>query len=216
MALFGRLVRGATKLVTKNPLIKGALSQIPGVGMGMMAMDVISGISGGGGQSAVAQSSALPGLPPPMAGGGMMTTAAAGGPMGTFALQAAAGNSFAEPQLTIDMIRALEAAGLMTGFKDLKQSFRSPKKGQVVVHPKSGGTFALDKKLARKWYGWKPAAKPPISAGEMNAIRKANNVVKKLRKLNGEVKKVANFGQRSLPRPQVMQIPGKNIIVSKR
>lgn len=227
--MFGKLARlakSAVKVAGKiAPLAKFVGKQIPGIGLGIVAAEMIGGglnlaskLGGGGGGGAMPQ---LPMLPAP---GAMAATAGGGmGPMDAFAMQAAATGrrgSVAMPPMTMEMIQQLQAAGLMTGFKDLRVFRRSPRKDHVVVHPvgADGGvaTFALHKKLARTWGLWSPSAKPPISAGDWNAIRRANAVVKKLKGMNSDVRKVSNFGQRaSAPRLRVMEIPGRKLIARK-
>lgn len=226
-SLFGRIVRGASRVAGRvaapvaRTVGKGLLRQIPGIGLGIAAVEGFQAVRSALSPGQPAGLPALPALP----GGAMMATAGGGGgAMEAFAVQSAATGrrgSVAMPPLTIEMIRQLEAAGLMTGFSQLRTFRRSPRKDQVVVHPMdpatgSVATFALNKKLARTWGLWKPASKPPISAGEMNAIRKANSVVKKLRNLNSEVKKVANFGQRiGPPRLRVVEAPGRKFVARK-
>jgi hypothetical protein len=137
-----------------------------------------------------------------------------------FQVQAAGKSSYAMPELSMEMMSQLKAAGLFTGFSELKSYKRSPRKDQVVVHPVSSSgqvlTFALNKKLARQWKLWKPAAKPPMSAGVWHAVQKANRAVKTLQMMNREVKKVANFGAKShASNLRIYEQPGKKLIGRK-
>lgn len=192
----GKGIMGAARTVSRLP----GISATP-LGAAASAVTVGGALFSGGGGSGGQVPTGLPALPQLPGGGGAY--AAAGGPLAT---QHATRGSYAMPLLTIDVIRQLEAAGLMTGFSGLSTYYRSPRHDQVVVHPVQGGTrmtFALNKKLARAWGLWSPARKPPISAGKWHAISQANSAVKTLKRMNRAAKAVANFGtkQRLLPPP---------------
>lgn len=227
-----RLAKSAVKVagkvggvVSKVPGLRTVSMAIPGLGIGLAAIEGAKFASGmlrsQGGGGGAAGLPALPALPAP---GGMMTTTSGGGIMEAATVQQAVTGkrgTGSMPPLTMEMIQQLQAAGLMIGFKDLRVTHRSPIKGFVVVHPRdpqSGqvATFALRKDIARKWGLWSAQTKPPITGGDINAIRKANSVVKKLRKLNSEVKSVANFGQTARRQPlRVVEIPGRKLIARK-
>jgi len=72
----------------------------------------------------------------------------------------------------------------------LRQSYRSPMKGYVVVRDAVGDPYALPKSMAIKFAGYRPAKKPPISVGEMQALKKADRTVKKVRKIMATVARV--------------------------
>lgn len=137
-----------------------------------------------------------------------------------FAVQANARGSYAAPRFDMAMIEQLKAAGLFIGNADLRGYLRSPSKKHVVVHVQQDGatlTFALEKQLAKKWGLWKAQSKPPITAGEMNAIRKASRAISKFQGVEKAAKKIANWrSPRPQSRPVVAQLPGKNIVVTGR
>jgi len=201
-----KLVRGAS-----HTLLQGA-RQSPGTmallgpaGVGLLGAAKVSSWLGGGntGVSGGMGYPALPTAPPP-----------GGSPV--FQTQGAARSSYVMPNLDASMIAQLEAAGLMIGFSALRTFHRSPSKKHVIVHPTPTQTFALEKGLARKWGLWKPSAKPPISAGDWHAITRANHVIKKLKHMGSEVRKVANFGSRSIhPSYRVVETAGKKMIARK-
>lgn len=156
----------------------------------------------------------LPALPmSAMDAGAGMPTGGGGGVMDAFALQAAGKKSIAMPNLTIEQMNALQAAGLMTEFAQLRTYHRSPRKDHVVVHPQLPDgrvlTFGLHKKLAQRWELWKPAKKPPISVGMMSALRKAKSFGKKLREINSDYKSIANFGAHKSPWEAAAQAASK-------
>ena len=66
---------------------------------------------------------------------------------------------------------------------NLRTTYRSPIRGYVVVRDQNGDPYALPKKLARQYAGWKPSKKPPISVGEWEAVKKADRTVKKMHKV---------------------------------
>lgn len=230
-----RAIRGAAKLA-KSPLGQAAMlgvGFIPGAGVVTKGLGVagklmrsfpvqaagaaaLGGIIG----SRFADSGGAPaGLPALPGGGGFPMLPGGGGMMEAAAMQQAVSGrkgTASMPPLTMEMIQQLEAAGLMIGYKDLRPAFRSPRKGFVVVHPGGTATFALRKDVAKAWGLWKPSSKPPISAGDWNAIRKANQVVKKLARMNRDARKVANFGSRRATRPMnVIELPGRKVVGRK-
>lgn len=185
---------------------------------GFAAYQSLMGGRGGGG---VPQLPPMTGIAPGVpfsamdAGAGQLQTTS--GAMGAMQLQIAGKRSFAMPELTIEMIRQLEAAGLMTGFSQLRTYHRSPRPDHVVVHPvgRDGqvSTFALHKKLARAWGLWKPAAKPPMSVGMHRSILRANAARKVITSLNSDMKKIANFGRAPHKSREVtVEIGGKKVI----
>lgn len=211
----GRVAGRVAVPVLRTAFRASPLGAVAGLAAGGYA--AYQALTGGGQGGGVAPP--LPQLPMLPQGAMMagMDTGAGGGPaMDAFQLQISGKRSIAMPAMTIDMIRQLEAAGLMTGFASLRTYRRSPRKDQVVVHPIGAdgqvATFALNKRLARAWQLWKPARKPPMSAGTWNAVQKANRAVDILRKMNTEVKKVSNFGQKARSQLRVYEAPGKKFL----
>lgn len=74
---------------------------------------------------------------------------------------------------------------------DLKVSYRSPLRGYVIMHDGAGDPYAVPKQLAKLYLGWKPHRKPPISVGEMQALKKAQRTVKKVKHIHGLISYVA-------------------------
>jgi len=73
---------------------------------------------------------------------------------------------------------------------DLRVQYRAPK-GFVVLHDSVGDPYAVPKQIARM-VGWRPSAKPPISVGDWNAVKKADRTVKKMRKIFAVTTRVDN------------------------
>lgn len=184
MGLFsslGKVARLASK-VTNSPLGKVA-SMVPGLGtvvgaVGMAgtaysAVKAGQALLRGGGSSAQ-----LPALP-----GGSL----AGGQ--TYGLPALPGSAGAPPIVgkrsvfrdDPNIAEALKAWAISQRF--LRQSFRSPMKGYVIVRDSVGDPYALPKAMAIKYAGYRPAKKPPISVGEWQSLKRADRTVKKVRKV---------------------------------
>lgn len=66
----------------------------------------------------------------------------------------------------------------------LRPSVRAPR-GYVVIRDASGRPYAVERSIAIKLKMWRPARKPPISAGEWNQYKTAKRVAKKLMKIAG-------------------------------
>jgi hypothetical protein len=73
---------------------------------------------------------------------------------------------------------------------DLRQYYRAPMKGYVIRHDSAGDPYALPKKLAKAYMGYKAAKKPPISVGEYESLKKAHRTIKKVRKIHGLIHEV--------------------------
>lgn len=193
-SLFGNIARG----VMNSPLLKTGLTMakfVPGLGtiasvasLGMAGASMFSGGSSG----------AMPGLPPMpgMRGGNtpMLPSNPKMGNRGIFRNDA-------------NLPDALKPFAISKG--DLKQYYRAPK-GFIIRHDSVGDAYAVPKKIAKAYLGWKPAKKPLLSIRDTNAIRHAGSVINKLTKFEKTVKKIANFHS---PRHHA---PSKNIIIGKR
>jgi hypothetical protein len=67
----------------------------------------------------------------------------------------------------------------------LRTFYRAPRGYVIVKDPSSGQPFAVRKDIARRNKLWRPARKPPISAGDWHQFQTAKAVEKKLRKIAG-------------------------------
>jgi len=185
------LGRVASK-VANSPLGKVA-TMVPGLGTVMGAVGaagtVYSGyqaLTGGGGGGG-----GLPALPsglqgPPLSPGGF-----AGGMPRNLPGTAGANPIIGKRSIFRDdpnIAAALQPFAISARF--LRQSFRSPVKGYVVVRDAVGDPVALPKNLAMKYAGYRPAKKPPISVGEYQALKRADRTVKKVRKIMATVARV--------------------------
>lgn len=65
---------------------------------------------------------------------------------------------------------------------NLKVCYRAPK-GFVIVYDSVGDPYALPRRMAMWLKLWKPGAKPPISVGDWQAVKRADRTVKKMRKV---------------------------------
>jgi len=178
--MFGKILRGATsvvkggmKVASKVPLLGGTvgavtkaaplLRAVPGLGtamtvasVGMAGYNMMKGSSG--------SSSGLPAIP----GSGM--PAMPGGVVGD------RGWFQNDPNIP-DALKAWAISKT-----NLRTAYRSPMKGYVVVRDEKGDPYALPKKMARAYAGWRPSKKPPISVGEWEAVKRADRAAKKVRK----------------------------------
>ncbi len=179
--MFGAMIKaavGATRLVSKATR---AVSNLPGgkmiPGMGT-ALSVIGGASAvgslfggsksGGGLPALPGVGGLPALP----GGGAPPIVGDRGWL----------------QNDPNIVAALQPFAISK--TNLRMTYRSPLKGYVIRHDSKGDPYAIPKSLARAYLGWKPAKKPPISVGDWNAVRTADRVIKKMRKITTTMTKV--------------------------
>jgi len=173
MSLFGKVVRGgisALRTVNKIPGASNLIKAIPVVGtvasIGSIGYDVYNaakGYGGGGGMPA------LPGMPagmPALPGTGAAPVKM--GERGWF-------------QNDPNIVAALQPWAISK--TNLKVSYRSPAKGFVIRYDSNGDPFAIPKKLAQAYLGWKPSKKPPISVGDWEAVKRADRTVKKVHKV---------------------------------
>ena len=64
---------------------------------------------------------------------------------------------------------------------------RAPKGYVIVTNPFTGEKVAMIKEIARKFGFWKPSKKPFLTAGDMNAIRKADRLKKKAQRIDKQL-----------------------------
>lgn len=67
----------------------------------------------------------------------------------------------------------------------LKTYYRAPKGYVIVRDPSTGNVMAVRKAVAKAYKLWRPARKPPISAGDWHRYQTAKSVEKKLLKIAG-------------------------------
>lgn len=181
MSVFGFIKRSASavlsvgRAVNKAPVVGTVLKAAPGVGTALTllggAAAVNSSFNRGGGSS-------LPALP--QGGGSLPALPGAGAPgivgdRGIF-------------QNDPNIVAALQPWAIAK--TNLRQYYRSPLKGFVIRYDSAGDPFAIPKTLARQYLNWKPAKKPPISAGEYSALKKADRTVKKMKKVYSMISRV--------------------------
>lgn len=181
MSWLRKLGRAAAKAVTPVAAIGRVASKVPGaraipvVGTGIAALsavDMASRFIGGGG------SAGLPALP-----------SSAG-------LPALPGTAMADPRVGMrsifrddpNIVAALQPFAIPA--RELRTYHRAPLKGFVVRYDSAGDPYAIPKTLARKYLGWKPSKKPPISVGEWEAIKRADRASKKIKKAMTTVARV--------------------------
>jgi len=187
-SIFGKIARGVGKAVMTTAR-SGIVKNLPVVGTAATVLSGASalGLLGGGGGSN------LPMLP---ASGGLGGVPMGGGFAGGF--PALPGSAAAPPIVGSrsvfrddpNIAEALKAWAISARF--LKTAFRSPIKGYVIVRDVNSDPFALPKKLAVAYAGYKTAKKPPISVGEHQALLRADRTVKKVRKIMAMVTRVDN------------------------
>lgn len=183
MSLFGsigKLARSAAKGVSsieKVPFLGKALSAVPLVGTALTAASLATDAYQAFGSSS--SSTSLPtaartsgGLPPLPGSAGSSPIV---GKRGVFR------NDANVPD---------QLKGFVISKPDLRQYYRSPLKGYVIRHDSAGDAYAIPKKLAIAYLGYKPKKKPPISIGEWHALKKAHRTIKKVRKIHGLIKVV--------------------------
>lgn len=163
-------VLSTARAINRVPVVGTALKAVPGVGTALTiaggAAALSSAFSGGGGSS-------LPALPMSAAGG----------------LPALPGTAGANPivgdrgifQNDPNIVAALQPFAISK--TNLRQYYRSPIKGFVIRYDSAGDPYAIPKTLARKYLGWKPSKKPPISVGEFQALKRADRTAKKVKKI---------------------------------
>lgn len=177
--MFGKILRGATSVVkggikavnavSKVPVIGTVAKAVPGLGTVMAGASLATGL-----YNAVSGGSKSPGLPAL--------------PQGFAGMPALPGGASSSPVvgdrgwLQNDPNIAEALKGWAISKTNLRTAYRSPLKGFVVVRDVNGDPYALPKKMARAYAGWKPSKKPPISVGEWEAVKRADRAAKKVRK----------------------------------
>lgn len=181
MSLFGsigKLARSAAKGVTsvsKVPFLGKALQAVPVLGTALtaasLATDAYQAFGGGSSSNLPAVSGGLPPLPGTPGANPIV------GKRGVFRNDA-------------NLPEALKSFAISK--PDLRQYYRSPMKGYVIRHDSAGDPYAIPKKIARMYLGYKPAKKPPISVGEYESLKRAHRTVKKVRKIHGLIHEVSS------------------------
>lgn len=87
-----------------------------------------------------------------------------------------------------NIVKALQPFAISKA--NLRQYYRSPLKGFVIRYDSAGDPYAIPKTLARKYLGWKPSKKPPISVGDHQALKRADRTVKKMRSIYSMIARV--------------------------
>lgn len=165
--MFGAIARIGSKLIrpiVSNPAVKSVVKSIPGGAAAYAAGNLLtSSLGGGGGMPALP--AGVGGLPVPSFPGGMLPPKM--GDRGIF-------------QNDPNVIEAIKPWAISKA--NLKQYYRAPK-GFVIVYDSVGDPYAIPRKMAMWLRLWKPAAKPPISVGDWQAVKRADRTVKKMRKI---------------------------------
>lgn len=186
--MFGSLLKGAVSLVKSGgsalASVGRAANKIPGVGAIPVVGNVLAAagglatasslLGGGGGGGLPALPAVSGGLPTLLPGAGAPAIV---GDRGVF-------------QNDPNIAKALEPFAISK--TNLRIAYRSPIKGFVVVRDSVGDPYALPRALARKYAGWKPSKKPPISVGDWEAVKRADRTIKKVRKITSTMTKVDN------------------------
>lgn len=185
MSLFGsigKLARSAAKgvnAVSHVPILGSALKAVPFVGTALsaasLASDAYSMFGGSSSSNAPALAARTSGGLPPLPG-----TAGAAPIVGKRGV-------FRNDANVPDALKSF-----VISKPDLRQYYRSPMKGYVIRHDAAGDAYALPKKLAIAYMGYKPKKKPPISVGEYESLKRAHRTVKKVRKIHGLIHEVAS------------------------
>lgn len=180
--LAGSLIKKAVTSFASKPIVKVAAATAATLGVSSLV------------QGATAAPASLPVLP---SGGGlpalpgqltaMTQQAGAGGlPVPWFK---GAGGKLQAPWQDPRIPQTIRQFALDDAY--LRQALRAPR-GFVVVRDREGRPYAVERSVAVKMRLWKPARKPPISAGDWRRYQTASRVAKKLMKLAGpEIRKRA-------------------------
>lgn len=176
MSLFGSVIRSGVRAISsvaRVPGVSSVVKAIPVVGtvasVGNIGYDIYKGVSGSSGMPA------LPGNMPMIPG--MPGTPATMGQRGIFSN---------DPNIA----KALQAYAINKG--NLKTYYRAGQKGFVIRYDGNGDPFAVPKDIARRFFGWKPSKKPPISVGDWHAVQRADKTVKHVRKMMTTMTRVDN------------------------
>jgi len=179
MSLFGKIARVASRTIrggvktlrstTNIPVVGSILKATPLVGGALAAADFAGGLMGG-----TRSPGQLPMLPTAAATSGLPTLP---GTAGSNPVVGQRGWFQNDPNI----VAALQPFAISKA--NLRQSYRSPIKGFVIRYDSNGDPFAIPKTMARKYLGWKPSKKPPISVGDWEAVKRADRTVKKVRKV---------------------------------
>lgn len=170
MGIFGAALKIGSKLirpVVGNTLVKSVVKQTA-VGAGLYALGNSFGGGGGSNLPALPGAGGFPALPG-MGAPGIV------GKRGIF-------------QNDPNIVAALQPFAIAK--TNLKLCYRSPIKGYVIRYDSAGDPYAIPKKLAQAYLGWRPAKKPPVSVGDWQSLKRADRTVKKFKKIVSMVARV--------------------------
>lgn len=189
--MFGKLLKGAAKAVTTGVKAVSAVSKVPVIGTVARAVPGLGTVMAGASLATSAYN---------MLGGGNKSPGLPALPQGFAAgsagLPALPGTASSSPVVgdrswwrnDPNIAEALKAWAISA--HNLRTAYRSPVKGYVVVRDVKGDPYALPKKMAVQYAGYRPGKKPPISVGEWNAIKTADRASKKIKKAMAVVARV--------------------------
>lgn len=187
----GHAAASSVRGINKVPLLGTALKAVPFVGTGLTVASAGMDLFGGGGGYG----------PSTGMGGGLPALPGAGTRMGERGVF----------QNDPNIVKALQPFAISK--TNLRVMYRAPK-GFVIRRDEVGDPYGIPKALARKYLGWKPGRKPPISAGDWHQYQTAQHVEKKLLKLAR--KELRGHGhRRGGPRLETIQTVGKTVVGRK-
>lgn len=165
-------VLSAARAINRVPVLGAATRAVPVVGTALSLAGAAASLSSFGRSG----SAGLPALP----SGGMPALPGAGAP----SIVGDRGIFQNDPNI----VAALQPFAISK--TNLRQYYRSPIKGYVIRYDSAGDPYAIPKRMARAYLGWKPSKKPPISVGEYEALKRADRTVKKMRKVYSMISRV--------------------------
>jgi len=195
-----KLGRGAVKLGkagARSGLIKGVaksglLKSIPYAGAIYTAVDIGSKLGAFGGGSKGGGAPGLPALTGGFPGAGLpAVTSPSTGPGGFW--WRGPGGKMQLPWNDPKVHESLKPFSLDDSA--LRVYYRAPR-GYVVVRDDKMRPYPLRKDVARRIGWWRPGAKPPMNVTEWSSLKRANKVVRTLKRMNSMAKRVANFDPR--------------------
>lgn len=181
--MFGKLIKAAKGIGGAVAKVGRVANKIPGIGAVPIVGNALA-LAGGVAtvSSMVGSRGGAAGLPAlPAVSGGLPTLLPGAGAPGIVGDRGLFQN---DPNI----VAALQPFAISK--TNLRIAYRSPIKGFVVVRDSAGDPYALPRALARKYAGWKPSKKPPISVGDWEAVKRADRTIKKVRKITSTMTKV--------------------------